>query len=251
MTDDLYAGFAERYDLFFGHFGEHDATQVEFYRRLLAENRVQRVLDCACGTGQDLHLLHSLGREVTGSDVSEAMLAQARKNLAGAGLQIPLRQVDYRELPRHFRRPFDAVLCLSTSIAHMPNEAEVLRALLSMRSVLRDGGIVVLSQGTSDRQWREKPRFILAVNTPDFSRLFVIDYYAEHSARYNVVDIFHSAESAEMQTWSTDYARILLRDDQERLLKAAGFRAMEFYGTYQFDPYDKETSQRLIAVAHK
>ncbi len=248
---DLYAGFAERYNLFLGRFGEHDATRVEFFRRLFAENRVQRVLDCACGTGHDLHLVHSLGCEVTGSDISEAMLAQARKNLDEAGLQVPLRQVDYRELPRHFHRPFDAVLCLSTSIAHMPNEAEVLRALLSMSSVLRNGGLLILSQGTSDRQWREKPRFILAANTPDFSRLFVIDYYAEHSARYNIVDIFHSAESGEMQTWSTDYACLLLHDDQERLLKAAGFRAMEFYGTYQFDPYDKETSQRLIVVAHK
>ncbi len=50
MTDDLYAGFAERYDLFFPRFGEHDLTVVEFYRRLFAENRVQRVLDCAFRT---------------------------------------------------------------------------------------------------------------------------------------------------------------------------------------------------------
>ncbi len=248
---DLYADFAERYDRFFGRFGEYDAPRVEFFRRLFAENRVRRVLDCACGTGHDLHLFHALGREVTGSDISETMLAQARKNLDEARLQIPLRQVDYRELPRHFHRPFDAVVCLSTSIAHMPNEAEVLRALLSMSSVLRDGGLLILSQGTSDRQWCDKPRFILAVNTPDFSRLFVIDYYAEHSARYNIVDISHSAETNEMQTWSTDYPCLLLRDGQERLLKAAGFRAMEFYGTYQFDPYDKEVSQRLIVVAHK
>ncbi len=248
---DLYAGFAERYDRFFGRFGEHDATRAEFFRRLFAEKGIQRVLDCACGTGHDLHLVHSLGLEVTGSDISETMLAQARKNLGEAGLQIPLRQVDYRELPRHFHRPFDAVLCLSTSIAHMPNEAEILRALLSMSSVLRDGGLLVLSQGTSDRQWRDKPRFILAINTPDFSRLMVIDYYAEHSARYHIVDISHRAESSEMQTWSTDYSCLLLRDGQERLLKAAGFRAMEFYGTYQFDPYDKETSQRLIIIAHK
>jgi ubiquinone/menaquinone biosynthesis C-methylase UbiE len=173
MTD-LYTGFADRYDLFFTRFGEHAAALVEFYRRLFAENRVQRVLDCACGTGHDLLLFHSLGCEVVGTDISEAMLAQARKNLAACGLEIPLLRVDYRELPGHFDRQFDAVMCLSTSIAHMPTEAEVLRAVGSMRGVLRDGGLLVLSQGTSDRQWRDKPRFVLAVNTPDFSRLFVM-----------------------------------------------------------------------------
>jgi hypothetical protein len=44
---------------------------------------------------------------------------------------------------------------------------------------------------------------------------------------------------------------MLLKDDQERLLKASGFGAVDFYGTYRFDPYDKEASDRLIAVARK
>jgi len=36
MTNDVYAGFADRYDLFFARFGGHDAEVVEFYRRLFA-----------------------------------------------------------------------------------------------------------------------------------------------------------------------------------------------------------------------
>ena len=89
------------------------------------------MLDCACGTGHDLVLFHSLGCEVVGSDISESMLAQAHKNLAERGVKVPLHQVDYRELPQHFNRPFDAVVCLSSSILHMPNESEVLRAFRS------------------------------------------------------------------------------------------------------------------------
>jgi len=250
VTSDLYEGFAERYDLFFAKFGEHDPVVVEFFSKLFAENEVRKVLDCACGTGNDLHLFHSLGCEVIGSDISDSMLAQARKNLSECGLEIPLRKADYRELRRHFDGQFDAVVCLSTSILHMPNETEVLRALKSMHEVLREGGILVLSQGTTDKMWKEKPRFILAVNRKDFSRLFVIDYF-DQRARYNVLDIFHSEEPGDFKVWSTEYPYVLLRDDQERLLKASAFGEVDFHGSYHFDPYDKKTSNLLIAVARE
>jgi len=191
-----------------------------------------------------------MGYEVCGSDISEAMLAQARKNLARFNVDVPLQKIDFRELPQHFDRRFEAVVCLSTSIAEIPGMVETIRAFNSMHKILCDGGILVLTQGTTDKQWKEKPRFILAVNRKDFSRLFVIDYFSR-GARYNIVDIFQGKDAPALKVWSIEYARILLRDEYERLLQAAGFRTIDFYGTYQFEPYDKEKSDRLIVVAHK
>ncbi len=248
MGADLYAGFAERYDLFHGEFGQHDPEQVRFFQQLFARHGVRTILDCACGTGQHLHMFRSLGYEVTGSDISPSMLAQAHKNLAGAGIEVPLHQIDYRELPNHFYTPFDAVTCLSSSILHMESDEQVLRAFRSMRAVLRQGGILVLTQGTTDRQWAEKPRFILAADTNEFARLFVIDYLGT-GARYNIVDIHRGGDASELEVWSVDYPHILLQDDQRRLLQTAGFAAVQFFGSYQFGPYAKEESQRLITVA--
>lgn len=51
-------------------------------------------------------------------------------------------------------------VCGPFSIALVVDEANVLLAFGSMRGVLRDGGILVLIHGTTDRQWREKPRFL-------------------------------------------------------------------------------------------
>lgn len=250
MTSDRYGGFAERYDLFFVKFDEHDSAVIEFYRRLFEQNRVRTVLDCACGTGRDLFMFRSLGLDAYGSDISDAMLAQARKNLAAQGMKVPILKADYRELPRHFRRKFDAVVCLSTAIGELPDETEALRAFMSMRRVLREGGLLILTQGTSDRQWREKPRFIPAINNREFSRIFVIDYQ-EKGARYNILDVFHSEQATDFKVWSIEYLQILLRDDMERLLRESGFSKVDFYGTYGFEPYIKETSNRLIAVATK
>jgi ubiquinone/menaquinone biosynthesis C-methylase UbiE len=248
MSQDFYAGIAERYDLFHGEFGKFDTVITDFFRHLFAEHRVESVLDCACGTGRHLPLFHSLGCEVIGSDISSAMLARAEQNLAEYDVDVSLHKVDYRELPAYFDRQFDAVMCLSSSILHMPNEAEVLRALESMHAVLRRGGILVLTQGTTDKQWREKPRFILALNDRDFTRLFVIDYLGR-GARYNILDIHHTDEARDLEVWSVEYSRVYLMDDQERLLKASGFKVVDFYGSYDFEPYDKQSSNRLIAVA--
>jgi ubiquinone/menaquinone biosynthesis C-methylase UbiE len=250
MTDDLYAGFADRYDLFHGEFGQHDPEQVSFFQQLFARYQARSILDCACGTGQYLHLFHALGYQVTGSDISPSMLAQAQKNLAGSGIQVALHQVDYRALPQHFQARFDIVTCLSSSLLHMEDDDQVFLALRSMRAVLRRGGILVLSQGTTDRQWAEKPRFILAGNTSDFSRLFVIDYLGA-GARYNIVDIHRGGDREELEVWSVEYPHIFLHDDQQRLLRVTGFAPVEFFGSYRFEPYDKEESRILIAVAQR
>jgi glycine/sarcosine N-methyltransferase len=249
MIQDPYEDFAQRYDLFFKGFGQHDPVYVAFFRSLFAENQVQRVLDCACGIGQDLHLFHSLGCQAYGSDISDAMLAQARQNLSGCGMDIPLKRADFRELPRHFEAQFDAVVCLSTSLPHLLEEVEVIRALASMREVLRDGGILVLSQGMCDKQIKERPRFIPAINTRDFSRVFVMEYFDE-TMRINVLDLFHSENEQDFKANSFEY-QIILQDDYERLLAQVGYRDIQCYGTYRFDPYDKEQSDRLIVVARR
>ena len=191
---------------------------------------MRSVLDCACGTGRELHLFHSLGFEVYGSDISEAMLAQAERNLASRGENVPLARVDFRELGRHYDRKFDAVVCLSSAFFEVPDEAELLKAFSSMHGVLREGGILVLTSGTSDKMWREKPRFIPEVNRGDF---------------------FPEGAHRDLLVWSITYDRVYLRHDLERVLEAADFSESKFFGSYQFQPYDKATSDILIAVAEK
>ena len=246
---DPYADFADRYDLFFGHFEAHSPQLSTFFKKVFEDNGVKRILDCACGTGRHLHLFHKLGFDVVGSDISPAMLRKAAENLGERNIDVPLERVDYRDLPGHFTGEFDAVVCLTSAICEMPDSTEVLRAFESMRGVLRERGVLILSQGTTDRQWAERPRFILVEDNMEFSRLFVIDYI-EKGARYNVVDIFHAGDEGEIKTWGIDYKHFVFRDGQENLLKSAGFRAVEFYGSYALEPYSTKTSNHLITVAH-
>ena len=248
MSEDLYEGFADRYDWFFSQFDDYHPDVKAFFHKVFTDHGVANVLDCACGTGRDLALFQSLGVDVHGSDSSSSMLAQAEKNFTERGLNIPLKNADYRELTHVFTTKFDAVVCLSSSLLHMPDEQEALKALTSMRRVLRDNGILILTQGTTDKQWKQKPRFIPAVITSEFSRIFVIDYIAE-GARYNILDIFSGQDGPGFKVFSVDYPFMILRDDQERLLKDAGFQQIKFFGGYGFELYDKAESDQLITVA--
>ena len=53
----------------------------------------------------------------------------------------------------------------------------------------------------------------------------------------------------DMKVWSIEYPHMLLHDDYNRLLREAGFQSVVCYGSYEFAPYDTETSGRLIVVA--
>ena len=82
-------------------------------------------------------------------------------------------------------------------------------------------------------------------------RAFADADYLGAGARYNVVDIYRGGGGEELEVWSIEYAQVLLHDDQDRLLRAAGFSPVEFFGSYRFKPYDKKKSRVLIAVAEK
>ncbi|MDQ7792678.1 MAG: class I SAM-dependent methyltransferase [Clostridia bacterium] len=221
----------------------------EFFRQLFEKHQVYDVLDCACGTGIDLIMFYSFGYSVVGSDLSDAMLTQAKNNLAEAGLEIPVKKVDFRELKKNYTAQFDAVVCLSNAINEIFEEAEVHRALHSMKAVLRPGGILVFDQGQSDATMKNPPRFAPAVNTLDFSRLFVLDY-SKDVMKVNIFDFIHTEEKCTFHSESVSVA-IRLKDDWDRLLSETGFANVEYYGDFGFSVYDKESSQRLIAVAQK
>ena len=243
MSTDPYESLAERYDWM----PEHPAAREEFFHQLFARHGVRTVLDCACGTGRDLILFQRMGLQVSGSDLSEAMLAKARQNLSEAHIEVPLRKASYSELPEHYNTHFDAVVCLSNAINEALQDEETLLALRSMKAVLRPGGILVLDQGLTDASMRDPPRFAPVVNTRDFTRFFVIDYAGDIQT-VHIFDFVHTQELYDFQQ-ATVRLRIRLRDSWEQMLRQAGFAGVEFFGAWDGTPYDKASSRRLIVVA--
>jgi SAM-dependent methyltransferase len=242
MKKDTYEGLAERYDRMM----VKNPAREEFFRKLFANHGVRKVLDCACGTGHDLIMFNRMGFDVLGSDLSEAMLTQARKNMRDAGVQVPVHRADFCRLEEHFEPAFDAVVCLTNAINEALDDAGTLQALRGMRSVLRADGILVFDQGQTDATMQNPPRFATVVNSHDFTRFFTMEYAGDLQT-VNIFDFIHTKDESEVMH-SSVRIRIRLFDSWREILRQAGLDLVESFGDWNWSPYDKRSSRRLIAV---
>jgi SAM-dependent methyltransferase len=105
-------------------------------------SRGTRLLDVACGTGNSFIPFVSRGFDVTGTDVSPAMLAAARAKAPG----VPLVQADMRCLPAIGE--FDLVTCFDDSLNHLLDESDLASALGSMATNLNATGLLLFDLNT-------------------------------------------------------------------------------------------------------
>ena len=108
---------------------------------LIGDVAGQEVLSLACGQGQDARLLVRLGARVTGVDISEAMLAHARRHESSAPRGITYVQGDAHDLAAFADASFDGVTC-HMALMDIP---ELDAAIRSVARVLRSGGWFVFS----------------------------------------------------------------------------------------------------------
>jgi ubiquinone/menaquinone biosynthesis C-methylase UbiE len=114
------------------------------------------VLEVACGTGVQLVALakrNPSGRTV-GLELSDGMLAQARKRLSVAGLAaVELVRGNALELPFE-DESFDLVV--NSYMLDLLSREDIPRALAEFRRVMRPGGSLVLSNMTKGERRRDR-----------------------------------------------------------------------------------------------
>lgn len=105
-------------DFFDGHapvyndncFTKNTVAEVDFLVQELGLAPGAAILDVGCGTGRHSIELARRGYAVTGIDLSEGMLEQAKKSAREAGVTVTLRQANAAQFSLDAR--FDAVICL-------------------------------------------------------------------------------------------------------------------------------------------
>ncbi|MEY3275835.1 MAG: ubiquinone/menaquinone biosynthesis C-methyltransferase UbiE [Verrucomicrobiota bacterium] len=184
-VEDLFAAVAPRYDVIndLQSLGMHRVWK----RRLVAAAAPRSgdvALDLCCGTGDVAFALAARGAIVTGIDFSPAMLAVARRRPGRP--PVTFLQGDAMALP-----VADASVDVVTVAYGLRNVADVGRALLEWRRVLRPGGrLVVLEFGKPPHPaWRWLYFQYLRWVVPVFGRLFCGDadthgYILESLVRY-------------------------------------------------------------------
>ena len=128
-------------------FDQHILGVARLRKKLLSK-ATGKILDVACGTGQNFPLF-APNSEITALDLSPKMLEIARRNAIGQGLKVNFAVMDAEKL-EFPDGSFDTVVS-TLSTCTFPNPV---KALQEMKRVCRpDGLILLLEHGHSNLPW--------------------------------------------------------------------------------------------------
>lgn len=135
-----YEALAPSYEAFTLGFGyRYETWTATLLARAEQEGlRGERLLDVACGTGFSFIPLLDRGWQVTGCDISPAMVEAAR---AKVGDRAELHVADMRELPK--LGEFDLVWSINSGMSYLLSNEELTATLAGMRRNLAPGGLVL------------------------------------------------------------------------------------------------------------
>ncbi len=126
---------------------------VEGLADFLKQNKVKKVLDCACGTGfPALQLIRGHDFSVVLSDGNKEMAARAMEKILESGIEAQAHNIKWQGLGNHFKEEFDCVLCRGNSLVYVDSwgknsirpakaRAELEIALKNFYVALKEGGI--------------------------------------------------------------------------------------------------------------
>lgn len=138
----MYEHFASVYDALMDDY-DYDAWCAHYIKllrdRLNGELPAQAV-ECGCGTGNMTVRLCQAGIEMTGIDLSVAMLRQAEEKARRWGVSATFVRQDMRKLL--LTRHTDALLCTCDGINYLTNERDVHAFFTAAYAAIRPGGVI-------------------------------------------------------------------------------------------------------------
>jgi cyclopropane fatty-acyl-phospholipid synthase-like methyltransferase len=235
--------WSDAYTQVYEHRDEEEAEQlVDLIEREIAPAPDDHILDIGCGRGRHARALARRGFRVTGIDLSENAVAEARAEAAAEGLDATasFRVVDMRE-------PVcdgcaDGVVNLFTSFGYFEDDAENERALAAMTTALRPGGwfvqdflnapVVADSLGASEHETEE-------------GHAIHQDRWIEDGRVNKKITVHHDGQTDTFQ----ESVRLFTLEDFKEMYERVGLELVELFGDYDGSDYEPDESPRLLLHA--
>ena len=215
--------------------------EAEFLQKVLGASESSHLLDVPCGNGRHSIELARMGHRVTGVDLSEEFLAEAKRSSADLSATWVLS--DMRQLPWH--EEFNGAFCFGNSFGYLDPEGA--RDFLgAVAGTLKPGSRFVLDTGMAaesilpgllQKRWFQAGDiYMLSAN--------------QYDARDGRLDIEYTfIRGGDVDTRpSSSY--VLTVNEICRMHAAAGLHPLELYGSFTEEPY-RLGSPRLILVSAK
>lgn len=195
--------------------------------------------DLCCGKGRHSIHLNSKGYEVTGTDLSEQNILEASKS---ANNSLEFYTHDMRDIFRI--NYFDLVLNVFTSFGYFEKHGDDLKVFNAISKSLKPSGLFVFdflnatyirnSMVTNDSKTIDDITFHISKKIENNTVVKSIDFIDKTKA-------FHFEERVKL--FEKSYFEALARENNLSIIHT--------FGSYKLEPFEIETSPRLILVLQK
>lgn len=203
-----------------------------------------KVLDLCCGMGRHSLSLAEKGYEVTGMDLSDVLLDEAKQ--ADGSENVNWVQGDMRELP-FADEEFGAVVNLFTSFGYFKEDAEHVRVLKEIRRVLRPGGRFIIDFMNPPHVKRHLKPY--SEREEDGLKIEERRTIEDGFVKKHITIIPQSEDGGEVREYD-ERVKLYTLETFTKMLEEAGLELDEVRGSYDEKRYEKD-SPRMIFVGKR
>jgi len=242
---NLYHDTAKYYDLLESK--KQITSEMNFLAKHLKKAKARTVLDVACGTGIYLVGLKKKGFYVEGLDLSESMLKEAKKK----DHKIKLYNKDMSSF--RISKKYDSAMCLSSSLASLPNFSLIKKTLKNIFNHLNSNGIFILDLPNHSVEIEKsnniKKRISGKIPNGRASITFLSTKKGNKWKQMTSGEIIIKEKKTKFKEFWEEliYSPKKLEDS----LKKIGFTTMKIYGSLDGKKFDKNKSYHRIYLLKK
>jgi SAM-dependent methyltransferase len=226
------------------HAPDRTAAEVDGLERILHLRKGSRVLDLACGAGRHSIELARRGYAVTGYDLSEDLLRQARASTKRAKASVAFVRGDMRDV--RFRGTFDAVINMFSSFGYFDTIEEDRKVLEGVARTLKPRGKFLMERFNRESLAYELPLQGWRIGE-DGSVVLQDDTFDVLRGRYDSRQIVIDREGTREHRASV---RAYTLPELKEMFDAAGLPIHRVLGGLDLSPY-RARSRRLVLYAVK
>ncbi len=232
-----------------------DIITRKHYETVFRGKHIKTLLDVSIGTGSMILPIADLGIRISGSDLSQTMLARCQKKCDARNIPATLKHSDFRIVAAKFDEQFDCVASTGNSLAYVSNE-DVLKTLEQMNSLVTPGGYLYLDLRNWDMILEKRPRYYLY--NPSFvgdTRVNLMqfwDYLPDNTIDFNLLYTFEQNNRIIQKEHFLEHYIPVRRQLIMDKLNAMGYRNIEtMLMPAHFGPFDPSTSDWYCIIARK
>lgn len=222
---------------------------IPFWMRM-AKQYGDSILELACGTGRISIPMAKEGYRVTGIDISDSMLAEAKRKLCEARICLELIKADVRDF--HLRRKFNLAIFPANTICHLLTFQDLEACFRCVKRHLEPSGKFVIDVFN--------PRFDILLRNrsqryphseysdPDGKGTIVITEASDYdsASQINTITLFYNIPGMSIEVVEELRMRIYFPQELDELLKYNGFRVEVKLGDYDGKPFRSDAPRQLF-----